>query len=237
MKRVVPAALLGAALASFVPASWAQGQLQVAPTLVELAPGATAGRMTVTNTGDAPVAAQVRVFAWSQAEGEDRMAATSDVAISPAIMQIAPGASQVVRLVREGPAPQSRDGSYRLVVDELPTPGETAQTGIQLRLRFVVPVYLRAAKAAPPVLQCQVHAAFLACSNGGGQAAQLGASRLIDGHGHAMPLTPGLFGYVLPASERHWTLDTAALARLDGELQLETRLNGQPLSIAVGRAP
>jgi fimbrial chaperone protein len=237
MRRAVPAALLGAAMASFAPASGARGQLQAAPTLVELAPGAGAGRMTLSNTGDAPLAAQVRVFAWSQVEGEDRLGATGEVVVSPAIVQIAPGASQMVRVVRLGAAPEARDASYRIVVDELPTPDETPETGIQIRMRYVVPVYVRAAKATPPALQCRLQSAQLACSNAGGRAAQLGATRLVDGHGHAVALTPGLFGYVLPASERRWALDAAQVGKLTGELQLETRSNGQPLTLPVSRAP
>lgn len=237
MKRAVPAALLGAVMASFVPASWARGQLQAAPTLVELAPGAGAGRLTLANTGDTPVAAQVRVFAWKQADGEDRLGATQEVAISPAIVRIAPGASQVVRVVREGAAPELSDATYRVVVDELPSPDEPPQVGVQIRLRFVVPVYVRATKAPPPALRCRLESVRLSCGNSGGQAAQFGASRLIDARGQAVPLTRGLFGYVLPGSERRWSLDAASLAKLDGGLQLETRLNGQPATVPVGRAP
>ena len=236
MRRVRLAVLAGA-LVLLAPAAWARGQLQAAPTLIELSPGATAGRMTLSNTGDAPVAAQVRVFAWSQVEGEDRLETTSDVVISPAIVQIAPGASQVVRVVRLGTAPAQQDASYRVVVDELPGAKDAGQAGIQLRLRYVIPVYLRAARASKPDLHCRLRAANLVCNNTGGQAAQLGASRLVDDKGRAMPLTGGLFGYVLPASERRWPLDAAALASLSGDVRLETRLNGQALTVPVTRAP
>lgn len=238
MKRAVHAALLGAALAAFVPASsWARGQLQAAPTLVELVPGATAGRLTLSNTGDTPIAAQVRVYAWNQVDGEDRLGATQAVIISPAIVQIAPGTTQVVRVVREGAPPVGHDGTYRLVVDELPTPGEVPQSGVQIRMRFVVPVYARAPKAAAPALRCRLNAAQLACTNGGGQAAQLGATKLADAGGHSVALTGGLFGYVLPGSERRWPLAAASLTKLTGDLRLETRVNGLPLSVPVSRAP
>ena len=238
MKRAVRAALLGAALAALVPASsWARGQLQAAPTLVEIAPGATAGRLTLSNTGDTAIAAQVRVYAWSQADGEDRLSPTQAVVVSPAIVQIAAGTSQVVRVVREGAQPAGRDGTYRIVVDELPSPADAGQTGIQIRLRFVVPVYSRAAKTSAPALRCRLNAAQLACGNSGGQSAQLGATKLVDAGGHAVALTGGLFGYVLPGSERRWPLAAASLTKLTGELRLETRVNGQPLSVPVSRAP
>lgn len=236
MRKAVLAALLGAASVLLAPASWARGQLQVAPTLVELAPGAPATRLTLSNPGDTPVAAQVRVFAWTQVGGEDRLGATGDLALSPAIALIAPGASQVVRVVRLGAPPDNRDASYRIVVDELPIANAAPQAGVQLRLRFVVPVYVHAAKASQPALRCLLQAADLACINTGGQAAQLGATRLVDAAGHAVSLTPGLFGYVLPASERHWAL-SAITQKMVGDERLETRMNGQPLTITLGHAP
>jgi hypothetical protein len=50
-------------------------------------------------------------------------------------------------------------------------------------------------------------------------------------------LTPGLFGYVLPGSERRWSLEAASLAKLGGALRLESRVNGESLTVAVTRAP
>ncbi|HRP87670.1 MAG TPA: fimbria/pilus periplasmic chaperone, partial [Gammaproteobacteria bacterium] len=100
MKRAIALA----AVLALLPAghAFARGQLQARPTLVELAPGNQAGRLVLANTGDAPVAAQVRVFAWSQVDGEDRLADTNEIAISPAIVRIPPGGEQVVRVVRLG---------------------------------------------------------------------------------------------------------------------------------------
>jgi fimbrial chaperone protein len=57
--------------------------LQVSPVLVEvMAPGATA-TITVRNDGTAPLAAQMRIFRWSQSDGEERLEATEDVVASP----------------------------------------------------------------------------------------------------------------------------------------------------------
>ncbi|GAB3382051.1 fimbrial biogenesis chaperone [Lysobacter fragariae] len=235
MRRAWTIALAGA-LGLFASAAGARGQLQAGPTLVELAPGATAGRLTLSNTGDAPVAAQVRAFAWSQESGEDKLRPTTDLALSPAIVQIAPGASQVVRVVRIGPANETAvDATYRVVVDELPGADTATQSGIQFRMRYVVPVYLRSASATPPALTCRLQSAELACRNSGGQAAQLGASRLVDGKGHALPLSPGLFGYVLPGSERRWALPAASPAL--AELRLETRINGKSATVPVAGTP
>ena len=84
-------------------------------------------------------------------------------------------------------------------------------------------------------MTCQIERkdqlATLACSNSGGRAAQLGATTLLDASGQKYELTPGLFGYVLPLSARRWPLDPKHLAKLGSNLKLETRLNGDPLTL------
>ena len=215
----------------------ARGQLQARPTLVELVPGQQAGRLLLANTGDSPVAAQVRVFAWSQAGGDDRLAETDAIALSPAIVRIPPGGEQVVRVVRLGDVPAGRDASYRLVVDELPSPQDDATTGIEVRLRYLVPLFVRAPGTAAPDLHCSLAGQRLACRNDGGRPAQLGASRLADAGSDTKTLSEGLFGYLLPGTGRHWELDPGHLAGLDGALTLETQINGKPGTVPVQRQP
>lgn len=219
------------------PSVWARGQLQAGPTLVELAPGTVAGRLILSNTGDAPVAAQVRAYVWSQVDGDDRLSPASDLALSPAIVKIAPGASQIVRVVRQGPPPTGKDLTYRVVVDQLPLPEDEESSGLNLRMRYVVPVYARSAKASAPQLACSLSGQHLVCDNAGGQAAQFGASRLIDGHGKVAVLSPGLLGYVLPGARRQWQLQAQSLSNLTAELRLETQLNGQAAAVPVSRGP
>ena len=237
--NLLAGSLLGLALAAS--AVSAKGQLQARATLIELGVDSAAGRLTLANTGDAPVAAQVRVFAWSQENGEDRLAPTNAIVLSPPIVRIAPGAEQVVRIVREGPAPSGRDQTYRIVVDELPDKSKPNANAVSFRMRYVLPMYVRDAVAKLPTLACriehQVPTPALSCNNSGGRAAQLGATRMLDAAGHKYELTPGLFGYVLPASVRRWPLDPASLAKLGPTLRLETMLNGEALTIPIATTP
>src|SRR5207342_1555526 len=95
----------------------AKGHLQARPTMLELPPGAAAGRMTLANTGDEPVPAQVRVYAWIQKDGADVLVPTTDVVVSPPIVSVPAGGEQLVRLVRQGKPPGPSDFVYRVVVD------------------------------------------------------------------------------------------------------------------------
>src|SRR4249919_331721 len=110
--------LLGLAVAA--QAASAKGHLQARPTMLELPAGAAAGRMTLANTGDEPVPAQVRVYAWIQKDGADVLVPTTDVVLSPPIVSVPAGGEQLVRLVRQGKQSSLNDLAYRVVVDELP---------------------------------------------------------------------------------------------------------------------
>jgi fimbrial chaperone protein len=232
VRRFASAALL----AAVAPVAMAGGHLQVGSTRVELLPGARATRLALRNTGDAPVGAQVRVYDWSQPEGEDRLDETHAIALSPPIVRIAPGEEQVVRIVRQGPAPTGRDATYRVVAEEVPLTPQDANVAVGFRMRFVLPLFDRSADAAPAQLSCRLSTDTLTCLNAGGRACKLGATRLIDAGGRAVELTNGLFGYVLPHSSRRWTLSADRLKTLGDGLRLKTKIdNASDLELAVER--
>jgi fimbrial chaperone protein len=218
-------------------ANAAAGQLQAAPTLLEIGPESAATRLILGNTGHESIAAQVRVYAWSQVSGEDRLVPTDQLVVSPPIAELPAGSEQVVRVVRLGPAASERDQTFRVVVDELPRDGIGGDSTVKLRLRYVLPLFVRGPNVRPPSLTCTItsNGAQLACENSGGRAAQLGASRLVDEDGRTQNLSDGLYGYVLPASRRIWQVSADGPALTGPALKLETRLNGQPATLAVDR--
>ncbi len=236
-QRTLLLGTLAALLALAGPNAFAKGHLQVYPTLVEMQTKAAATRIVLSNTGDEPVSAQVRVFAWTQAGGDDNLVDTDQIVLSPPIVKIDPGQQQVVRLVRAGaPNTSTRDQNYRIVVEELPGAKANVDT-VKLRMRYVMPMFVRAAAPDPAQLDCRVRATALTCNNNGGRAAQLGRTRLIDAKGHTVELSAGLLGYVLAGSTRQWSLDPTQLSVVGAELRLNTQLNGQPLSLPLTRGP
>lgn len=230
IRRTACAALLFAATT----AAGAAG-LQVSPTTVEVQPERSAGGLTLTNNGSRALTAQARVFRWTQADGQDILEPTTDLAISPPMLELPPGGTQLLRVIRLGPPPES-EASYRVIVDELPLQGQPAGEGAALRfvLRYSVPVFLAPAGdiATAPVLHAQViadadpgdrHFRLDNLGNGRAQVADL-AYRSADGE--RIPVAAGLSGYVLPGQHRQWALPPA-LANMSGGT-FEARINGEP---------
>jgi fimbrial chaperone protein len=228
-----------AALLATLPSAAGAGQLQAGPTLIEITPAASATRLLLRNTGSLPVAAQVRVYAWSQSGGEDQLVPSAQLVVSPPIVELEPGGEQVVRVVRLGPPASGADQTYRVIVDELPRPDSASGRTVNVRLRYVLPVFVRAADAPPPSLACRVdrERSELTCENSGGRAAQFGATRLVDESGLTQTLSDGLFGYVLPTSRRVWVLSGSGPALGGSALRLETRVNGELATLHVQRRP
>lgn len=236
LRRTLVAGLAVLALMGGV--AHARGQLQARQTSVDLMPGNRGGRLMLGNAGDSPVAAQIRVYRWTQDGNEDVLEPSNDLTVSPPVVEIAGGADQLIRLVRNSDAAPQREATYRVVVDELPgDPAAQQGSAVTVRMRYLIPVFVRAVDPAPAALECHLDAAQLRCTNRGGVAAQLGASRLLSADGRSVQITEGLLGYVLAGSSRRFPLDAEKLGPAAQWKQLEVRLNGQPATIALSAAP
>ena len=109
--------MLVAALAAAGTAAQA-ADLQVNPIMVEFATGEQSQAIWLTNTGTEPLKAQVRVSSWTQADGTDRLTPTRDLVASPAILEVAAGEQQLVRLIRPRTEASQSEIAYRLAIDQ-----------------------------------------------------------------------------------------------------------------------
>ncbi len=123
----------------------ATGQaLSVLPVNVFLSPGQKATSLTVTNKGESETAIQIRAFAWSQKDGDGdfQLTATNLVMLSPPITRIAPGTSQVIRLILRQ-LPEKQEGTYRILIDQIPPPAEPGVVHVVLRMS--IPIFAQPA--------------------------------------------------------------------------------------------
>ncbi|KLD74559.1 molecular chaperone [Xanthomonas hyacinthi] len=207
--------------------------LQVAPTSVQLTAEETAQGLWLSNSGDTPLQAQVRVFRWRQQDGEDLLEPSDRIAISPPMLQLAPHSRQLVRIIRLDDAPRTTEDTYRVLVDELPSADAAAGTaaGLQFVLRYSVPIFVKPAAAAAPALQARLirdaGAPALEVVNQGSEHAQLVDLYFVARDGTRAAIADGLAGYVLPGQCKRWPLP-AALVRADGAFK--ATINGEPIA-------
>jgi len=168
--------------------------MDIAPTLVQLKPGA-AGLFYVTNHGGAPLTVEIQAMDWAQRDGKDVLTPSAVFFTSPPVVTIAPGARQSVRLLA------AQQGAYRLLVSELPDPAADAGR-VKVLLQFSVPVF--AGELGAPALAFTARrndeAVILSAVNHGMVPVKLSGPKL-DG----VILDQGPV-YLLPGTRRDFTL-------------------------------
>jgi fimbrial chaperone protein len=209
--------------------------LQISPVMINLRAGQGAAGINLQNLGEAPVYGQVRIYLWEQKDGEDVLTPTQDVVASPPIIQIAPQSSQVIRLVRRSEQLPGAELCYRILIDEIPKDENGAASGVDIRLRYSVPMFvLPADERGTPALSWAVEKKegqwTLRVRNSGTQRAQIGALELSNAAGQQFVVASGLFGYVLAGRVREWRLPTPAAADLSGTLAVKANINSRPVS-------
>lgn len=229
---------VGGGVAAILCLSAGAATLQISPVNVEFSAKQNAIGLTLSNPGDTPVFGQVRIYAWTQEGGEDKLTPTDAIAASPPILRIEGNGSQIIRLVRVANAPPAAEQNYRLLVDELPEPGRPTPSGISIRMRYSIPVFVVPATALPkPELQFTLKRIgddwYLDAQNLGGNRAQIGATSFVDAAGKSHPVTNGLLGYALAGQRRMFKLTWPVGKAPASPLTIDTTINTVPTRAVV----
>lgn len=194
--------------------------LQVSPTTVTYKQDGKAEVVWLSSTGSDSVTGQVRVYEWTQHDGNDVLVPTRDVIASPSIVSIPEDKTQLVRLIRKT-SPDTKEKAYRLIINELPRSArEKEQTGVQLLLKYSIPVFIPPSKQATvPVvtdssplqgISVSVHQTgertWLEVDNKRSEHIRLSELEFVPKNGKSRSLHSGLLGYVLAGSHRQWDI-------------------------------
>ncbi|MEW6205614.1 MAG: fimbria/pilus periplasmic chaperone [Pseudomonadota bacterium] len=99
--------------------------------------------LTITNeSADEPLSMQLDTFAWSQKDGQEVYEASKDILISPRVFNIAPAASQIVRIALRNRQDFPVEQTYRLFVKEIPSEKPLEEGGVRVALQMNIPVHI-----------------------------------------------------------------------------------------------
>ncbi len=222
--------LLAWTLALSLAGGIAAGQaLTVLPVHVHIPPGQKAATLSVTNAGTAETSIQIRAYAWSQPNGDDQLTSTDAVVVSPPIATIAPGATQIIRLVLRR-TPDAREDTYRILLDQIPPPAE--QGTVHVVLRISIPIFAQPKTRAISHVKFHIESSaqqmFLMASNDGVVHEALSNLELRTTDGEK--LETGFSGsqYVLAGAARRWLIKPTNSPQSSGDSMRVTAkaLNG-----------
>jgi len=191
--------------------------LQVSPTSLSLQARENASGLTLSNSSDEAISAQVRIYQWSQDETGDQLTPSRGLLASPPMIKLNPGDKQLVRIIRAKAPPQGAgavEDSYRIFVNELPIKSAIQKTGLQFALSYSLPVFVQPVGIVKTAPQLQWRYSLLpdskqiklSISNSGNGHAKLIDLSVVDAAGNSVNIHQGLLGYVLPDATMKWTL-------------------------------
>ena len=182
--------------------------LSVLPVNIQMAPGEQATTLTVTNQGSSKTAVQIRAYAWNQDGDNDQLTPSNEVVIAPPIASIAPGDSQVVRLILRKPA-QDKEATYRIILDQIPPPAEPGVVHVVLRMS--IPIFAQPTTRATADVQFHVEVkdgqTYLVGINDGLRHEAIRGIELKTSDGRALKAEGSVSPYILAGSTRHWKID------------------------------
>lgn len=237
LRRVARPAIISS-LILFSSGAMASG-LQVSPISLSLQARENASGLTLSNSSDEAISAQVRIYQWSQDETGDQLTPSRGLLASPPMIKLNPGDKQLVRIIRAKAPPQGAgavEDSYRIFVNELPIKSATQKTGLQFALSYSLPVFVQPVgivKTDPQLqwrysLQPDGKQITLRVSNSGNGHAKLIDLSIVDTAGNSVNIHQGLLGYVLPDATMNWTLKVPPSAITNGAIvgKFKVTING-----------
>jgi len=183
--------------------------LDIGPTRIQMIGPERTATMTIRNSDSAPTNVQVRTLDWSQANGSDQYTPSTTLLASPPQAALAPGDSQVIRLVVENLSSNGSERAFRLVIDQIPASQAPDGTGAGVRtaIRALVPVFITPSTQDRPKLSWNARrsgsAVVLSASNSGVAHDRL-VSAVVSAGGKQ--IGDPIEGYVLGKATRSWTI-------------------------------
>jgi fimbrial chaperone protein len=219
------------------------GSFQVNPIRVEMTKGATTAAITVRNDGEDAIVVQSSVVGWSQNNGQEVYAPTTEALATPPIMTVPAGGEQIVRVGLRRAADAQHELTYRLYLQEVPPPPKAGFTGLQVALRVGLPVFV--APVAPGVRRLEWSAQIgpegaivLTAQNTGNAHVQVTDFELrLPVAGEPVAHESSL-AYVLAGQRRQWTLSAPAdRVKSARELRLKAFTDAGEIDTAVKVEP
>lgn len=181
--------------------------LQVSPVSVDLTAPSQTATVNLRNEGDRPVNIQVRVFSWTQVNGEDQLAPSRNVIASPPAATLQPGTTYTIRIARIAPPLASGEESYRLLVDQLPDINlRRPAASVDMALRYSIPVFFAQRDAGADLawtIRRSGKTLMAEAVNTGNRHAKI-AGLAVASKAGKVSFGEGLNGYVLPGTTRRW---------------------------------
>src|SRR5579863_9334590 len=128
------------------------GSYMVKPVRIELSARQLRSTMQNQNVGDDPITVQAHIVAWNAKGAEEVLSDNDDILLNPPIFTVSAGHTQYLRLGLRHSPQGTAEGTYRLILEQVPGPRKPGFMGISTLLKISVPIFVKPRMPAPPQL-------------------------------------------------------------------------------------
>jgi len=210
---------------------------EIAPVVLELSSSRTAGVVKIVNNDNHDVSLQLRAFEWKQNDSKDDLQPTQNLIISPPVFSLAPGASQVIRIVSKQPSGPN-EIAFRMLIDEIPSAAEGAT--INFKFRISMPVFIAANGTSKLQLDYTLRAgkpARLEVQNTGNRRARLLDVAFTLPNGKKINVPAGGNPYTLAGVTRQYLIDTETPLAAGSKVKMTATGDSGPIETELTVAP
>src|SRR6218665_239780 len=217
MKKI---ALLILAFLYFLPLVSHASDVSLMPVTVKLDRMNDRATVQVMNNGAEPVIMQAEAIAWNRVGGVDQDGPTNEIIVNPPVFTIKPGQTQIVRLGLRRNQELAQEGTYRMVLREVPglNLSNVGNVGGSVRVLMAlrVPIYVAPSKVVRDerwrLSQDAKGQMVASVSNTGNVHLKVGELRMQGPKGETLVLASqqGPAAVIFPGEERSFPLRVAA---------------------------
>lgn len=210
---------------------------EIAPVVLELSSSRTAGVVKIVNNDNHDVSLQLRAFEWNQSDNKDDLQPTQNLIISPPVFSLAPGASQVIRIVSKQPS-GANEIAFRMLIDEIPSAAEGAT--INFKFRISMPVFIAPNGLSKLQMDYSLHAgkpAKLVVTNTGNRRARLLDLAFTLPNGKKISPPAGGNPYTLAGITRQYLIDTDTPLAAGSKVKMTANGDSGPIETELTVAP
>ena len=206
------------------------GSFTVKPVRVELSTRQLRITMQIQNLGDAPITIQAHIASWNAQGAAEILSASDDILMNPPIFTVGSGHTQYLRLGLRHPQPDTREGTYRLILEEVPPPLKPGFNGLNTVLKISVPIFIKPRVPAPQLAwtlqRTSDQELRLAVENRGNAHVQIRKFAVTSSGSDAASFAQDTATYVLPNARKEWMIHNGTLAGAEKLLLLGQADNG-----------
>jgi fimbrial chaperone protein len=207
------------------------GSYTVKPVRIELSVRQLRTTIQIQNLGDEPTTIQAHVVAWNANGAEEVLSDNDEILLNPPIFTVAAGHTQFLRLGLRHPQPDTREGTYRLILEEVPPPPKPGFNGLNTVLKISVPIFVKPRVSSPQLAwtlqRMSDQEVRLSVQNRGNAHVQIRKLAVTAGEASEPGFVQGTVTYVLQNARKEWVIRNGQLAGA-GKLLLQAQTdNGE----------